>query len=465
MLSMLLTTLALALAAVGQGPSDWYEPFPAPKVVGNVCCTGSKDLATFLITTPEGQILIKGGFDRYKEYVAQKEQAFRKTLAAQRSKAEQGKAEQGTPPTVSAISERLRKYIAAKEIAGAVTLVATPDRVIHLDATGNAVLTPAEAMRTDAIFWIASMSKPILATLLLMLQDEGLLSVDDPVEKYLPEFKGLKTADGKLAQVTIRHLLTHTSGMGEISADQARDSKTLASVIPLYVARPVAFTPGSKWVYCQSGINTSGRIAEVVTGEPLEKLLERRLFGPLGMKDTTFYLTEKQLPRLAKSYRRTDKGDLEATDIRFLNGKSPTSRDRFPAPNGGLFSAASDYARFCQMVLRGGELDGKRYLKAQTVKHMTTIQTVGLKTGFTEGNGWGLGWCVVREPQGITAMLSPGTFGHGGAYGTQAWIDPTKQLVYILMVQRANFPNSDASEVRRGFQEAASGTFSNLKSK
>jgi CubicO group peptidase (beta-lactamase class C family) len=375
---------------------------------------------------------------------------------------EPGKAEPGAPPAIAAISDRLRKYIAEREIAGAVTLVATPDRVVHLDATGSAALNPDEAMRMDAIFWIASMSKPILGTLLLMLQDEGLLSVDDPVEKYLPEFKGLKTADGKPAQVTIRQLLTHTSGMGEITPEQARASRTLADVIPLYVARPVAFTPGSKWAYCQSGINTGGRIAEVVTGESLDKLLQRRLFGPLGMRDTTFYLTEKQLPRLARSYRRTGKGELEATEIGFLLGKSPTSLDRFPAPNGGLFSTASDYARFCQMVLRGGELDGKRYLKPETVKLMTTIQTAGIKTGFTPGNGWGLGWCVVREPQGVTAMLSPGSFGHGGAYGTQAWIDPTAKRVYILMVQRANFPNSDASEVRKGFQEAARSALSKL---
>jgi CubicO group peptidase (beta-lactamase class C family) len=375
------------------------------------------------------------------------------------------KVEPGTPPAVATISERVRKSIAAKEIAGAVTLVATPDRVIHLDAAGNASLDPGVAMRTDDIFWIASMSKPILATLLLMLQDEGLLSVDDPVEKYLPDFKGLKTADGKPAKLTIRHLLTHTSGLAEITAAQARDSRTLASVIPLYLAKPVGFTPGSKWVYCQSGINTGGRIAEVVTGESLDKSLQRKLFDPLGMKDTTFYLTEKQLPRLVKSYRRTDKGELEATAIGFLNGKSATDRDRFPAPNGGLFSTAPDYARFCQMVLRGGELDGKRYLKAETVKLMTSIQTGDLKTGFTPGNGWGLGWCVVREPQGVTAMLSPGTFGHGGAYGTQAWIDPTAKRITILMVQRANFPNSDDSEVRKGFQEAAAGAFSNWKGK
>jgi CubicO group peptidase (beta-lactamase class C family)/glyoxylase-like metal-dependent hydrolase (beta-lactamase superfamily II) len=654
---MLLATLTLAMAALGQGPSDWYEPFPAHKVIGNVYYVGSKDLATFLITTPDGHILINSGFERtvplikksveslgfkmtdvkillashahsdhvaghallqkltgarvhvmrgddqviasggkgqylyttsrwdpckvdrvledrdevklggvtlvarltpghtrgcttwtwrvedggktydvvvigspnvnpgfqlvnnkaypeiaadfartfevlkslpcdvflgahgsyygmveryallkkgqanafvnpegYKGYVALKERAFRRALAAQQEKAKQGKTEQGTPPAVPAISARLREYISAREIAGAVTLVATPDRVIHLDASGNAVL-PDGAMRTDAIFWIASMSKPILAVLLLMLQDEGLLSIDDPVEKYLPEFKRLRTADGKPARVTIRHLLTHTSGMGEITPAQARACKTLTDVIPLYVARPVAYTPGSKWVYCQSGINTGGRIAEVVTGEPLDKLLKRRLFDPLGMKDTTFYLTEEQLPRLAKSYRRTGKGALEATDIFFLGGKSPTSRDRFPAPNGGLFSTASDYARFCQMILRGGELDGKRFLKPETVKLMTTTQTAGLKTGFTPGNGWGLGWCVVREPQGVTAMLSPGTFGHGGAYGTQAWIDPGAKRIYILMVQRANFPNSDASEVRRGFQEAASGALSNSKSK
>jgi CubicO group peptidase (beta-lactamase class C family) len=376
------------------------------------------------------------------------------------------KVEQGPPPAVAAIGERMRKYVAANEVAGAVTLVATPDGVVHLDAAGTASLDFAAPMlHTDDIFWIASMSKPVLATLLLMLQDEGKLSVDDPVEKYLPDFKELKTADGKPAKVTIRHLLTHTSGLAEITAAQARDCKKLADVIPLYVAKPVGFTPGSKWVYCQSGINTGGRIAEVVTGESLDKLLQKRLFDPLGMKDTTFYLTEKQLPRLAKTYRRTDKGELEATEIAFLGGKSPTSRDRFPAPNGGLFSTAPDYARFCQMVLRGGELDGKRYLKPETVKLMTSIQTAELKTGFTPGNGWGLGWCVVREPQGVTATLSPGAFGHGGAYGTQAWIDPAAKRVYILMVQRANFPNSDASEVRKGFQEAASSAFSELKGK
>ena len=359
------------------------------------------------------------------------------------------------PPAISTITERVRPFVSGKEVSGAVTLVATPDRVVHLDATGEADIEERKPMAPDTIFWIASMTKPVTATAVLMLQDEGKLSVDDPVEEHLPEFKGLKSADGKPVRVTIRHLLTHTSGMGEISTDEARGIKDLAGVIPLYVARPVRFEPGSRWAYCQSGINTAARIVEVASGEAFDRFVERRLFAPLGMKDTTFYLTEAQLPRLATSYRRTEEGELEATENIILNGKAPTSRDRFPAANGGLFSTAPDYARFCQMILNGGELEGRRYLKPESVRLMTGVQTGDLKTGFTPGNGWGLGWCVAREPQGVTAMLSPGTFGHGGVFGTQAWIDPGKKRIYILMVQRAGHPNSDASEVRRAFQEAA----------
>ncbi len=374
--------------------------------------------------------------------------------------AQQEPAPGNTQTAISTISERLRPFVDEREIAGAVTLVATPDRVVHVDAIGKADIAADKPMRNDSIFWIASMTKPITGTAVLMLQDEGKLSVDDPVEKYLPEFKGLKTADGKAAQILIRHLLTHTSGMGEVAPGKARAINNLAGLIPLHVAKPLAFEPGTKWAYCQSGINTAGRIVEVVSGEPFDAFLERRLFSPLGMKDTTFYLAEKQLPRLATPYRRTGKGELEATQNFILYSKAPTSRDRFPAANGGLFSTAPDYARFCQMVLNGGELDGKRYLSPASVKLMTTIQTGELKTGFTDGNGWGLGWCVIREPQGVTAMLSPGSFGHGGAYGTQAWIDPQKKQIYILMVQRADFPNSDASEVRRAFQEAAASALS-----
>ena len=359
------------------------------------------------------------------------------------------------PPAIYAITERVRKFVEDREIAGAVMLVATPDRIIHLDVTGKADIGAGKPMRPDTIFWIASMTKPVTAAAVLMLQEEGKLSVDDPVEKHLPEFENLKTTDAKPARVTIRLLLTHTSGMGEISPEQERAVKSLAGVIPLYVAKPVRFEPGSKWAYCQSGINTAARIVEVASGMSFDQFVERRLFGPLGMKDTTFYLTPDQLPRLATSYRRTNKGELDAAPIFILHGNAPTSRDRFPAANGGLFSTAPDYSRFCQMLMNRGEFEGKRYLNPESVALMATVQTGGLKTGFTEGNGWGLGCCVVREPQRVTAALSSGSFGHGGAYGTQSWIDPMKKRVYILMVQRVNFPNSDASDVRRAFQDAA----------
>jgi CubicO group peptidase (beta-lactamase class C family) len=383
--------------------------------------------------------------------------------SASGAKAYQQSDDREKPPAISAIGERMRHFVDNREISGAVTLVATPERIVHLDVTGKADLGEGKPMRPDTIFWIASMTKPITATAVLMLQDEGKLSVDDSVEKYVPEFTALKNADGKPVRVTIRHLLTHTSGMNEISPAESRGVKNMAGAIPLYVAKPVKFEPGTKWVYCQSGINTAARIVEAVSGASFDEFVERRLFSPLGMKDTTFYLSEQQLPRLAQAYRRSERGELTPTAIGFLNGTSPTSRDRFPAGNGGLFSTAPDYVRFCQMILNGGEYEGRRYLKPESVQLMTTLQTGDLKTGFTPGNGWGLGWCVIREPQEVTAVLSPGTFGHGGAYGTQAWIDPAKKHIYILMIQRADIANSDASNVRRAFQEAASSSLPRTK--
>jgi CubicO group peptidase (beta-lactamase class C family) len=365
------------------------------------------------------------------------------------------------PGTIPAVRERMRGFIDKGEIAGAVTLVADSAGIVHLDASGFADIADQKPMRPDTIFWIASMTKPVTATAVMMLADEGKLSADDLVEEFIPEFARIKTSKGEPAKLTIRHLLTHTSGMAEATTQEMRRSKTLAEMIPIYASKTLRFDPGSKWEYCQSSINTAGRVVEVLSGMSFDQFLERRLFQPLSMKDTTFYVADDQLPRLATSYQRTSEGKLDKATIRFLMGKPPTSRDRFPAPNGGLFSTALDYARFCRMILNGGELDGKRYLKSESVAYMTSLKTGDLKTGFTEGCGWGLGWCVVREPKGITAMLSPGTFGHGGAYGTQAWIDPGQKRIYLLMVQRSNFPNSDASDVRRGFQEAATGHASN----
>ena len=355
------------------------------------------------------------------------------------------------------IGDRMREMIQSKEIPGAVTLVATRERVTHLEATGAADPEGKKPLRQDSIFWIASMTKPITGTAILMLQEEGKLSVDDPVGKYIPALANLKTPSGKPANLTLKHLMTHTSGLPEATNEEARAAKKLEDLIPAYTNKPMQFEPGSQWKYCQSGINTLGRIIEVVSGQPYEKFLAKRLFQPLGMKDTTFYLRASQVGRLVTPVKREQDGTLTPTMISLLQGKLATSTDRYPAANGGLFSTAPDYARFARMILNGGTLDGKRYLKPESIRQMTSIQTGDLKTGFTPGNGWGLTWCVVREPQGVTAMLSPGTYGHGGAYGTQSWIDPVKGVAYILMVQRSNFGNSDASPVRLAFQQAAAG--------
>ena len=357
-------------------------------------------------------------------------------------------------PEIAAINDAIRAEVIKPEIAGAVAMVVAPDRILHLGAVGQADIAGAKPMTTDALFWIASMTKPITGVAILMLQDEGKLSVDDPVAKYVPELANVKTADGTLGNLTLRHLMTHTSGLAESTTEEKNVAKSLKDLVPGFAGRPLQFKPGAKWQYCQSGINTLGRIVEVVSGQSFPDFLQARLFTPLGMIDTTFYPSAAQIPRIATTYK-LDKGAL-------VVGKVPSDFDpanvgHYPAPNGGLYATASDYARFCQMLLNDGALDGKRYLKPESVKLMTTISTGDLKTGFTDGNGWGLTACVVRQPQGVSATLSPGSFGHGGAYGTQAWIDPLTKRAYILMVQRQGFPNADNSDVRKAFQEAAVG--------
>lgn len=364
-------------------------------------------------------------------------------------------APQFDPAKLAAVPQAMKGLVEQKEISGAVTLIATRDKVVQVEAVGQADVAGNVPMRPDTMFWIASMTKPITATAVLMLQDEGKLSVDDPVAKYLPELGNLKTPGGEPANLTLKHLLTHTSGMDD-AGKEAKGAKTLADLIPIYASKPLHFKPGSQWAYCQSGINSLGRIVEVVSGQPFDVFLQKRLFDPLGMKDTTFYPTKEQLPRIAKSYKFVN-GQLEEAPNVFLLHNDPTAHDRPPLGNGGLFSTAGDYGRFLQMLLKDGSFDGKTYLKPETVKQMTSVQSGDVHTGFTEGNGWGLGVCVVRHPQGVTAMVSPGTFGHGGAYGTQGWADPVKGVAYVLMVQRANFPNSDDSDVRNAFQQAAAG--------
>ncbi len=360
------------------------------------------------------------------------------------------------------VGAAMEEMVAKNEIAGAVTMVVTKDQVLHTESTGLAEVVGKRPMTADTLFWIASMTKPITGTAVLMLQDEGKLNVADPVAKYLPEFADLKTPSGEAANLTITQILTHTSGLGEAGGPAAKEAKTLADLVPIWLAAPMQYEPGAKWSYTQSGINAAARIVEVVSGMTFDAFLQKRVFDPMGMKETTFYPTDAQRARLVTAYSKNkDSGALTAVPPRAEFGP----RDRPPQGNGGLYSTAPDYARFCQMLLAGGTLEGRRYLSADAMKLLTTPQTGDLPVGFFQNGpyghhgkdyGWGIGTCILRTShEGVAAMLSPGTYGHGGAWGTQAWIDPVRGVAYVLMVQRADFPNSDASEVRRVFQQAA----------
>jgi CubicO group peptidase (beta-lactamase class C family) len=347
----------------------------------------------------------------------------------------------------SALAPVMQKFVDDGQIAGAVLLVRENDKQLA-SASGLANQANQTPMSADTLFGIMSMTKPISATALMMLVDEGKLSIDDPVDKHIPAFAGAKLAGGEPVRgLTIRHLLTHTSGL--VGDQGCRES--LEATANELAERPFAFQPGAKWEYGPS-INVCGRIIEVVSGQPYEEFLQERIFQPLGMTNTTFHPTDEQRKRIAVLYRKGEDGKSLVPAERWLEIGEP---DCVPNPSGGLFSTADDMCRFYEMILNGGELDGNRLVSSQAVHEMTTVQSGELATGFTPGNGWGLGWCIVREPQGVTEALSPGTFGHGGAYGTQGWVDPVKRRIFVLLIQRADLGNSDGSEIRQAFQQAA----------
>ena len=364
-------------------------------------------------------------------------------------------------PLLPGIGAAMQEMVDKQEIAGAVTAVVTVDRTLHLESTGHADLASHRAMTPDTLFWIASMTKPVTGVAIMMLQDDGKLKLSDPVANYIPEFAGLKSPSGQPANLTIIQILTHTSGLGEASGPAAQSASTLADLVPVWLAAKMQFEPGTHWKYCQSGINLAGRIVEVVSGLSFNAFLQQRLFDPLGMTDTTFYPTKAQRARLATAYAKNKDVGLVPVPPRAGFG----APEHPPQGNGGLFSTPQDYARFCQLLLGQGTVGSQRLLSPAAVKSLASIHTGEIPTGFFQTEqwgkrganyGWGVGTCILRTPHpGHGEMLSPGSYGHGGAWGTQAWIDPVKGVAYLLFVQRSNFPNSDGSDVRLGFQRAA----------
>lgn len=349
------------------------------------------------------------------------------------------------------IASGLQPFVDAHVLAGAVTLVASKEKVLDHSAVGFADVARRQPMPKDALFWIASMSKPITGAALMILVDEGKVRVEDAVEKYLPEFKGQMVVAEKdeshallrkpAHPITVRNILSHTSGLAFKSPIElpTLDLFPLETRVRSYAAQPLLFEPDSKYLYSNEGINTAGRIIEVVTGMSYEAFLEERLFKPLDMKDTTFRPTPAQIARVAKSYKgNKDKSDIEETPVAQLTYPLD-SQLRQPMPAGGLFSTAEDVARFGQMVLRGGEWNGKRILSETAVKAMTSRQT---PENLKEGYGFGF-------------SVNGNLFGHGGAYSTNLSIDPQKGLVLVFMVQNAGWRSDEGKKILPAFTNAA----------
>jgi CubicO group peptidase (beta-lactamase class C family) len=312
-----------------------------------------------------------------------------------------------------------QSYLDRHEIPGAVFLVATRENILDEEAIGEADISNHRPMQVDQIFWIASMTKPFTATALMMLVDEGKLSIDDPVEKYLPEFRGLrvKTEQGLVPAdhpILIRELLSHTSGMANISEDY---TLPLADRVRIFAKSPLDHQPGTTFKYVNAGIDTVGRIIEVVSGTPYGQFIQERLLTPLDMKDTTFRLTPAQRARLATPYQADAAGENLVPADSFLPPTSGKPYTAFPA--GGLFSTASDLLKFCRMLLDGGTYEGKLYISESSIRMMTHAYT-----SARTGGSYGLGW-----------MISSNSYFHDGAMRTRMTIEPQNNLIEIYLAQ------------------------------
>jgi len=361
------------------------------------------------------------------------------------------------PARIAQISARMKSFVDRGRAAGIVTLVAHRGQVVNLSAVGNQDNESQTLMQTDTIFQIASMTKPITAAGIQILVEDGLLAITDPVRKHLPGFANIqlitKSAEGDLQEVrkpwraiTIRDLLTHTSGMGGGYSEPIKDlfdkrDRTLAEAVELFPQRHLEFEPGTQWGYSNMGIATLGRIIEVVSGKSYEEFITERIFTPLGMKDSHFFVPGEKHPRVAAVYR-FDGSTLARADMDIYRAGA-----KYPSPEAGLYSTAPDLFRFYQMMLSGGTFGGKRILSKASVELMTRNHTGELRAGFSPGMGFGLGWSVVRNVEGMFRLNSIGTYGHGGLYKTYGFVDPQKELVGIILLQRLSNDGDLADEI------------------
>lgn len=355
------------------------------------------------------------------------------------------------------IPVRMQAFVDRGTAAGFVTLVARHGHLASLNAVGYQDRESKTPMRTDSIFQIMSMSKPVTGVGIMILAEEGKLSLLDAVEKHLPEFRGQTLIDGAKPKhpITIRDLMTHTSGMpggspATLKGPRGNWDHTLAEVVALESQMKLEGEPGLKWRYSNAGIATLGRIIEVVSGQPFEKFIQDRIFSLLGMRDTFYFLPADKRSRLAAVYT-DDNGALKRHA-----GDPFREGSKYASPEGGIYSTATDLAAFYQMMLNHGVLGGRRILSRAGVDVMTTLHTSDIPAGFAPGMGYGLTWSVVRAPEGTLRLNSIGSYGHGGAYRTYGWVDPAKDMLGVILLQRTNGGGDVADEINAFMALAAS---------
>lgn len=346
---------------------------------------------------------------------------------------------------LDAIKPAMEEAVKVKQAAGIVTLVMEKGKVVHHEAVGLANISQGKAMGKDALFWIASMTKSINATAVMILVEEGKLSLDEPAAKWLPALGEAKLADGTAPEkpITLRHLLSHTAGIAFPPRKATDGASSLKAYVNELLKAPLAFQPGSDYEY-GFGPTVSGRIVEIASGMGYADFLRTRIFEPLGMKDTGFYPDDTLRARIPGTYTMNeDTHELQRAYNPFVTSDAEVRRT--PEPGGGLFSTAADMCRFYALIAAGGELDGVRLLSAKSIQEMTTPTSAGGRP-----LPYAFGWQVNRQDQRVCGAMPVGSFGHGGAFATNGWVDAERQIVTVFLVQNVLVP--DSGKPRDAFQ-------------
>jgi CubicO group peptidase (beta-lactamase class C family) len=356
------------------------------------------------------------------------------------------------------LSAGMKEIVDSGRLAGAVTMVSRHGKVVEFDAVGKRDIAANAPMQKDSIFRIYSMSKPITGVAMMILFEEGKWQLNDPVAKYIPEFAKLKVysteANGNVVMkdqnhpVTMRELMSHSGGFTygffsntpvdkmQLEADLLNPNNTLDEFIKRVAKLPLNSQPGTEWHYSIS-VDIQGYIVQKLSGMPFEEFLEKRIFKPLGMTDTGFYVPKEKLGRFAEFYNYDAEGKLHAVGVREGLNHDFSAKPALSSGGGGLVSTATDYMRFCQMLLNGGQLDGVRILSPLTVELMHTNMLTPNMTIFGPGAGFGLDFAVYTDSAAAGGYYGKGSYWWGGAAGTWFWIDPVNDLVVVGMIQQA----------------------------